>query len=69
MDARYSLSWMKLGERLKNLFRRQTPTAEELAAHAEAESVRDQIRENESVLRPQVDARLGGGDLTPPPPF
>jgi hypothetical protein len=37
---------MKISERVKTLFRRQPPTAEELAARAEAESVRDQIREN-----------------------
>jgi hypothetical protein len=57
---------MKIGERIRSLFRRQPATAEELAARAEAESVRDQIRENEAVLKPQVDERLGGGNLTPP---
>lgn len=58
---------MKISERIKSLFRRQPPSAEELAAHAEAERARDQIRENEAVLRPQIDERLGGGNLTPPP--
>ena len=43
--------------------------AEELAARAEAERVRDQIRETEAVVGPQLDARLGGGALTPPPLF
>jgi hypothetical protein len=57
---------MKISERVKTLFRRQPPTAEELAARAEAESVRDQIRENEAVLKPQIDERLGGGNFTPP---
>ncbi|MGZ4332820.1 MAG: hypothetical protein ACXVRK_04800 [Gaiellaceae bacterium] len=57
---------MKISERIKSLFRRQPPTAEELAARAEAESARDQIRESEAVVKPQVDARLGGGDFTPP---
>jgi hypothetical protein len=57
---------MKVSERVKSLFRRQPPTAEELAARAEAESVRDQIRENEAVLKPQIDERLGGGNFTPP---
>jgi hypothetical protein len=60
---------MKISERIRSLFRRQPPTAEELAARAEAERVRDQIRENEAVLSPQVDERLGSGNLTPPPPF
>ena len=57
---------MKISERIKSLFRREPATPEELAARAEAQSVRDQIRENEAALKPQVDARLGGGDLTPP---
>jgi hypothetical protein len=57
---------MKISERIKSLFRRQPPTAEELAARAEAESMRDQIRENEAVLRPLVDERLGSGTFTPP---
>jgi len=52
---------MKISKRIK--IRRQPPTAEELAARAEAESVRDQIRENEAVLKPQIDERLGGGKL------
>jgi len=57
---------VKISERIKNLFRRQPATAEELKARAEADSVRDQILENEAVLRPQIDARLRGGDFIPP---
>jgi hypothetical protein len=57
---------MKISERIKNLFRREPATAEERAARAEADRVRDQIREDEAVLKPQVDARLGGGDFIPP---
>ena len=57
---------MKITERITSLFRRQPATAEELAARAEADSVRDEIRENEAVLKPQVDARLRGGDFIPP---
>jgi hypothetical protein len=57
---------MKIGERIKSLFRREPATPEELAARAETESVRDQIREDEAVLKHQLDARIGGGDFTPP---
>jgi hypothetical protein len=57
---------MKITARIESLFRRQPATAEELAARAEADSVRDEIRENEAVMRPQVDARLRGGDFIPP---
>jgi hypothetical protein len=57
---------MKISQRIKSLYRRQPPTGEELAARAEAESLRDQIRENEAVLKPQIDERLGGGNFTPP---
>ena len=58
---------MGFSEKIKRFFHRQPPTAEELAPRAEAEDVRSQIQENEAALKPQVDARLGGGDLTPPP--
>jgi hypothetical protein len=57
---------MKISEKLKSLFRRQPATAEELAARDEAHSLRDQILEDEAVLRPQIDARLRGGDFIPP---
>jgi hypothetical protein len=62
---------MKMSERIKSLFRRQSPTAGELAAGAEADRVRDQIREGETVLKPEFDPRLGVSELptslTPPP--
>jgi hypothetical protein len=40
---------MKITARIKSLFRRQPATAEELATRAEADSVRDEIRENEAL--------------------
>jgi hypothetical protein len=62
---------MKISERIKSLFWRELPTAGEVAARADADGVRDQIRENEAVLNPNNDPRLGGGELptslTPPP--
>jgi len=35
---------MKIGEKIKSLFRRRPPTEEERAARAEAESERERIR-------------------------
>ena len=61
---------MKISERIKSLFRRQPPpTAEELAARAEAESVGDRAREDDAVLGAQLDAQLSARDVLPPPPF
>jgi len=57
---------MKISERIKSLFRRQPPTAEELAAHAEAERMRDQPREDPVVLEHQIVERLESGTFTPP---
>lgn len=51
---------MEISKRLKGLFRRQPLTAEELAARTEAESMREQIRQDEAVLKNQIDARQGG---------
>ena len=48
---------MKIGERIKSLFRRQPFTAEELAARAEAESAREQIHQNDAALKQELDAR------------
>jgi len=56
---------MKISERIKILFRRQPPTAEELAARAEAEKIRDQPREDPAVLQHTVVERL---DTTFTPP-
>jgi len=50
---------MKISERIKGLFRHQPPTAEELAARTEAESTRDQIREDKAVLKSQAE-KIGG---------
>ena len=56
---------MKISERIKILFRRQPPTAEELAARAEAEKIRDP-REDPVVFEHQIVERL---DTTFTPPF
>ena len=45
---------MKVTEKIKSLFQRRPPTAEELSARAEAESKRDQIRQ-ENVVKSSVD--------------
>jgi hypothetical protein len=58
---------MKISERIKGLLGRQPPTAEELAARAEAESIRDQIREDEAVLNTSsIPERLDNGTFLPP---
>jgi hypothetical protein len=54
---------MKISERIKSLFRRQPPTAEELASRAEAESMKDQIREDRAVLKSQGDGRIQSGSF------
>jgi hypothetical protein len=58
---------VRISERIKSLFRREPPTAEELAARAEAERMRAQIRENEAMLTPQVEERMDSGPFLPPP--
>jgi hypothetical protein len=45
---------MKISEKIKDLFQRRPPTEEELAARAEVESERDQIRQ-EVGQKSQVD--------------
>lgn len=57
---------MKISERIKSLFRRQPLTAEELAARAEVERIRDQPREDPAVLQHQIVDRLDSGTFTPP---
>jgi hypothetical protein len=47
---------MKLRDKVKNLFRRRPLTEEELAARAEAESLREQLREQAA----EIDIREGG---------
>jgi DNA-binding ferritin-like protein len=56
---------LKISERIKSLSRRPPPTAEELAARAEAESMRSQIRHDEAVLRNQVEGRIPGSSGPP----
>jgi len=51
---------MKISERIKSPFRPQPATAEELAARTEAESVREQIREDEAALRNELNAQFRG---------
>jgi hypothetical protein len=51
---------MKISERIKSRFRRQLPTAEELDARAEADSVRERIREDEAALRNELNAQFRG---------
>ena len=48
---------MRIGERIKRLFRRHPFTAEELAARAEADGAREQIRQNDAALKQELDAR------------
>ena len=57
---------MKIRERIKSLFRRQPTTAEELAARAEAESAREQLRQDLAVLESEIDARRMVDNLGPP---
>ena len=49
---------MKISERIKSLFRRQPATPEELDARAEAESVRQQTREDETAIRDDLGPRV-----------
>lgn len=51
---------MKIVERIKSLFRRESPTSEELAARAEAESMRAELRQTKAVLQNQIEGRQGG---------
>jgi hypothetical protein len=58
-----------ISERIKSLFRRHPPpTAEELAAHAEVESLPDRAREA-ARLDAQRDAHRATGDGLAPPPY
>jgi hypothetical protein len=56
-------SWhVKVGERIKSLFRRQPPplpTAEELAARAEAESLQEQFQREKTVRQSEIESRQG----------
>lgn len=56
---------MKIREKIKHPFRRQPPTAEELAAHAEAEAAREQI----SSERGKADVATQATRFVPPPGF
>ena len=56
----YASCDLKISEKMKSLFRRQPPTAEEFAARAEVQSERDQIREDEAVVKGELDASFRG---------
>jgi hypothetical protein len=49
---------MKIRERIKSLLRRRPLTAEKLAARTEAESLREQIRDEKAVRHDEME-RLG----------
>jgi len=53
---------VKIRERIKTLLRRQPPsppTAEELAARAEAESLREQFEQEKAVRQAEIESRSG----------
>jgi len=54
---------MKIGEKIKSMFSREPPTEEELAARAEAETAREQIREEEARHKAAADANFPGPGL------
>jgi hypothetical protein len=47
---------MKIRDKVKSLFRKRPPTEEELAARAEAESLREQLSEQAA----EINIREGG---------
>jgi hypothetical protein len=51
---------MKISESFRSLSRRQLPTAEEVDARREANSVRERIREDEAALRNELNAQFRG---------
>jgi hypothetical protein len=51
---------MKISDKIKSLVQRRPPTEEELAARAEAESIREQIRQEEASQKSAVDANFPG---------
>ena len=44
-------AYMKITEKIEGLFRRQSLTAEELANRSETKSRREQVRQDEAVLK------------------
>ena len=54
---------MKISEKLKNLFRRKPPTAEELALRAQAKAASAEV----SIQRGEVDIATQADRLSPPP--
>jgi hypothetical protein len=49
---------MTISDSVKSLFRRRPPTAEELAARADAESEREQIRQEKALHKAEADAQI-----------
>ncbi len=64
---------MKISERITSLFRRKPPpTAEELAAHGEGESLPDRASEAARIdaqFDAQREAQRAAGDGLAPPPY
>jgi hypothetical protein len=50
--------YVTIGDSIKSLLRRRPLTAEELAARAEAESEREQIREEKALHKAEADAQI-----------
>ena len=49
---------MKISDSIKSLFGRRPLSAEELVAHAEAESEREQIRQEKALHKAEVEAQI-----------
>ena len=49
---------MTISDSIRSLFRRRPLTAEELAARAEAESQREQIRQEKALHKAEADAQI-----------
>ena len=54
---------MKFSEKLKHLFRRKTPTAEELAVRAQADAASAEV----SIARGEADNATQAARYSPPP--
>jgi hypothetical protein len=51
---------VKIGEKIRRLFRREPLTAEQLAARLEAESLREQRNQNEAAVKSESESRILG---------
>jgi hypothetical protein len=57
-DSGCRLSYMKISDSIKSLFRRRPLSAEELAARAEAETEREQIRQEKGLHKAEAEAQI-----------